>query len=161
MLKYSVMTQTSYNSTIKSGIWHCPDTGEYCFSRNSMRCSRTIRNTIKNWVRVQGGSGDYIARKKVEEAQKNGVHIISYSECKDCIFKVSTDNPDYKDIKIDHIEYYDGDHSFEDPIRFTAKKAYLCKKCGFGTGFEDVHQKHLDKSGHTGTTVSSITTKIH
>lgn len=61
----SFESDTIDSSSIRSGIWHCPETGEYCMSIRSRNMAARRHRQPRRWVPVIGGSGEGVLVAKL------------------------------------------------------------------------------------------------
>ena len=71
----SCVNDPSYEISTHSGLWHCPETGQYCSSLRARNMASTRNHRIYHrnmtWVLVTGGSGSRVLAAKLEyEAEK-------------------------------------------------------------------------------------------
>ena len=62
----SFETDTIDPSSVRSGIWNCPDTGEYCLSLRARNMAAKRHSRLMRWVPVIGGSGEGVLAAKLE-----------------------------------------------------------------------------------------------
>ena len=145
-------------SNIRSGIWHCPDTGEYCFSHNAKQYAQSKQPHSYPWHRLSSSAGEWRERMIKEDEIKRGIHIKKYRNCNTCPMKVSTETSDCEQLMHDHIEDFMGEHSFGNEVVVKAQTGFICNQCGSGAGTKLGSERHQEATGHKSATQVSLVT---
>ncbi len=151
-----IATQLTQPTT---GIWHCPDTGEYCFSDTSTTYAKSKQPHPHTWHRLSGSAGEWRERMIKEDDAKRGIHTKKFRHCDSCPLKVSTETSDCEQIMRDHVNDHFGDHAFGEEIIVTAQTCFICKECGSGAGTKNGSDLHQTLTGHTKTEQVSLITR--